>query len=463
MHNTEEKGLLIRNKITFALGAPNYVFVYMMFTMFILIFFTDVMKVNPVAAGRVLLVSRICDAIFDIILGIVIDNTHTKYGKVRPFIFCGAIPVAIFMILVFTIPSNSATLNLVWAYVTYTGLSMSLSVLLISTQTLVPRMTTNNHDRFILNIIFFVALAICGVIVSSVTMYMINTLGGDNIERGYQITAIIMAVLTLSTAWFLCYNTTEIKDKKTSQQEKISILVLFKSIIKNAPFMIMALFGMFFGMLGGLFQGGLAYYATYYLREPTLTPIMTSILWIGILFGSLLAYPFLKLTGSKKRIFTVSVLVMLIVYAIRYITKDTNIPVMLILFSIAAIANGFISAFCNLLLMDTMQYGEWKTGIKTEGLVMSFYVFSTKIGVGIGGALLGSVLDASGYVANAACQTQKALEGLFAANIVFPILMMLIMLITMLFYKLDDKSIEHITAKLNAKKLQGNNSTSVAS
>lgn len=267
--------LSLRSKLSFAGLAGgntiiNYIFIY-----FIMIYFTDVFGISPAVAGTLLLIARIWDAVNDPIAGIIIDKTKSSKGKARPYLLYLAIPTAIFLVLTFTTPNLTNTGKLIWAYVTYIGLGMCLTITMIATLTLMPRMTKNPIERVGLSAYYYIGSSIFGIVVAGVFMPLVAKLGKGNIAQGYQLTATAFGIIILV---FLlgCFNTREIENDENDKEKKNTVSEMLKSILRNPPFIILAIIGLVTGISGGLFSGSLM----YYMKRPDLIPVFMPVYMI---------------------------------------------------------------------------------------------------------------------------------------------------------------------------------------
>jgi GPH family glycoside/pentoside/hexuronide:cation symporter len=205
VHTTSER-LSFKEKAGYALGDTAANFIFQTMVMFQLAFYTDTFGITAAAAGTLLVVVRVWDAIFDPIMGILADRTKTRWGKFRPWILGTAVPFGIMGFLTFVTPSWAPTGKLIYAYATYIVLMMVYSANNLPYSALSGVMTGDLGERTSLSSYRFVFAMIAQLIVQGLALPMVQYFGGGDSARGYQFTmgifsslAVIFFLVTFST------------------------------------------------------------------------------------------------------------------------------------------------------------------------------------------------------------------------------------------------------------------------
>lgn len=441
--------LKAKTKFGLLFGAGGFMLITTMVGYFVMMYFTDVLGISAAAAGLLILSSRIWDAVNDPMAGVIIDRTNTKDGKARPYIKYGAIFLALFTILLFSSPNFSETGKLIWAYFTYIGYGMSVTIVGLALVTLIPRMSNTVKKKTTLTSFYYIGVSVFSVIASFACMPLVKIFGKGDLGLGFRNTAMLFSFFALVALWFCFANVREI-ETETKYKEKYSLRVIFSAIIKNKPFLIMAVNGLIMGIGGGIFSASLVYYLRYYMQRPDLISIFMPIFFITTIVASLSSNFVLKRVGKKNSLI-LGGLITIVFITIRVITKDSNPVFLLILLAIAGLAIGLRNVAVTASLTDTISYGQYKTGVKLESIIMSASTFNSKMGRGIGIGIFGFMLDASGYVPNAAIQTESALKMLFHANVTSFLIAFVLVTILLLFYPLTTKKIKEIEVALSTE------------
>lgn len=419
-------------RIGYGIGDLGCNLVFSTMASYLMVFYTDVFGITAAAAGTMMLVTKFIDALTDTGMGLLVDRTHTKWGQGRPYFLIGAVPFAVFTFLTFYIPNVGDTGKLVWAYVTYCLLCTAYTVVNIPLNTIVPRLTSDIHERNCLVSTRMVCAMLGTAIVMTITAPMVEFFGKGDEAKGYLITMTIYGILAMCIFFVTFASTKEVVPSSVSRKK-----TTLKDDLKALT-----------GQSWIFFFVNLLYFSLYVVRSTTViyyfkynlgrTDWLTLVGLLGILSGlpMLLVLPALERRISKKKLMMVSVVI--------YIAGD-----LLIFF-------GKNSAFCLLtglvitglgiygifgvtfaIQPDVIDYSEYKKEASISGLIAAFQGFFVKGGMGVTSAVIGYILKAGGYVANAQ-QTPKALQYIELSFIWIPIILCVAIAVIMHFYKLDD-------------------------
>lgn len=434
----------IKEKIAYGLGdtASNIVFQTVM--MFLLIFYTDVVGLSPAIVGTMFLVVRVFDAVTDPIMGAVTDRTQSRWGQFRPYLLWLAIPFGLISVMAFTTPDFSETNKIIYAFVTYTLLMVAYTAINIPYCALGGVLTADPKERVSVQSYRFVFAMLGGLIVASGTMPLVEYFGqGDN-AKGYQLTIAAMSLLGI-IMFLACFAGTKQRLSPPLGQ-KPSFAEAFSTLWKNDQARVLCLAGLFL-LTGQVLRFTLAvYYVKYYLgREDLVTSFMT----LGVL-GSLCGCALAQYVAAyfcKIKAYITLQLIAAVICALSFFINADQVVIAFIAF----IAWKFFLDMATPLLWakmaDTIDYGQWKTGVRVTGMVYSAVIFFIKLGIAVGGALAGWALAYYGYQADVA-QTDATKHGILVSFTVFPALGSVVVAWIMRWYILDNARVKQIDLEL---------------
>ncbi|MFP7471159.1 MFS transporter [Niallia taxi] len=425
-----------RKRIGYGAGdfACNLVFSTM--ASYLLFFYTDVFGISAAVAGTLMLVTKIIDAFADTGMGLLVDRTKTRWGQGRPYFIIGALPFAVFTIMTFIVPDFSMSGKILWAYITYCLLNIAYTVVNIPLNTIVPRLTSDNHERNWLVSTRMICALLGTALVMTITTPMVNFFGQGDDQKGYLVTMTIYGIVAVLVFVFTFMNTKEVVPP-TVQPGKSSFKEDFKGL--TAPAAIFFILNFLYFSLYVIRNTTVIYYFTYNLGR---TDWLTFVGIFGILSGLpiLLLLPWLQKKMAKKNVLLLSTLIYIVGDLVLYFGKTS--PAMLIA-GLTITGLGIYGIFGTTFAIqpDVIDYSEYKNNRSISGMIAAFQGFFVKVSLGLGSALVGVFLKIGGYVPNAT-QTESALKYIEISFIWVPLIICLLIGITIVFYKLDDKRAE---------------------
>ncbi|MFZ5352023.1 MAG: glycoside-pentoside-hexuronide (GPH):cation symporter [Bacillota bacterium] len=443
--------ITLREKIFYGFGdmASNLIFQYI--SIFLLFFYTDIFGITAAAAGTLLLVSRIFDAINDPIIGSLVDNTRSRWGKFRPYLLYGSIPLAVFTILCFSTPQLSQSYKLLYAYITYIGLGVSYTFVNIPYSAMTAVITQDPQKRSELSSVRMVFAVIGALVVVSTAQPIVSALGRSNRQLGFLFSSIIFAFLSLLLFW-LCFGM--VKERvRAAEKQKIGILKIWYVLKSNTPLIIVSTAFMFDLTAYTISTSSTLYYFKYNIGNEALNTIYLLISILSMITGMLFV-PMLSRRLGKRNAAVLGLIVVIISCIGIYFTPYKNITLILIWAGISGIGYALPTALSWAMVPDTVEYGEWKTGLRTEGIIYSTYSFAQKLATAIGGAAAALILELTGYIPNQV-QSSTALKGILLNMTLVPAGFMILTIIIISFYRLDDNSFYEILASIDQNKAKG--------
>lgn len=423
-----------RERISYGLGDTASNLIFQMTTLYLMYFYTDVFGLNPGAVAVVFLVARVIDAIVEPFIGVMIDRTQTKWGKCRPYFLWLAVPFSLTAVLMFLTPDFGDTGKLVYAYISYTVLGIMYSGINLPLSAILPSLTSNSNERTVINTVRMIFAVIGVVTVSAGTMPLVKAFGGGDQAKGFLVTMILFSSIALLLFLNMFANTKErvkaIDEKPLPMREGV------KALKGNVPWLIMLLMSLFLWITTSIQGQTSIYYMTYYMKKPELIPIVNS-MQLLMIFSMVIAPFVVKKIGKRNTIIMGSV-ISIIGYLIAITGGNAlSVPVLLAGLLISGLGMGVGAGLIFAMMADTVDYGEWKSGVRAQGLLYSAASFGVKVGMGLGGALGGVILSMGGYVANSTAQSESALAAISFNYLWAPIIGQIIMITLLLFYRLD--------------------------
>lgn len=416
---------------------------------YLMYYYTDVFLVAAGAIGTLFFVARIVDAVCGPAWGILIDHTHTRWGKSRPFFLWFSIPYGIFFILAFSSVPLDSMGKLIWAYVTYIAIDVLYLGINIPITSILPSLTSNPQERVRLSTVRQVLATTGATLISVMVLPMVALSGRGNNQLGFFLTAVIIGVLTSCLLLVTFKNTRERVHPKNDH--KLPLSESIKALKGNWPWMIISLMYFFFWIGMQTKLQVTVYFFKYNMHDAGLASVMLGLQAISLVV--IVFTPFLTAHFGKKGTMSIGLGLCVISQAILGIGAHyLSVPILAAATILGYFGNGFFAGLLPVMLADTVDYGEWKSSVRAEGLVTSFSGIASNFGMGVGGAVTGFLLSMNGYIANHQ-QTPQALKAIEMNYIWVPLIGFGIGLILMYFYQFD-KMQPKIEADLMARRLK---------
>ena len=462
MSNDVQK-LRLKEKIGYGFGDLASVLFWQTIMVYLLFFYTDIFGLTAAAAGIMFFVSRILDAFFDVVIGMTADRTKSRWGKFRPYILWGAVPLAVSAVLAFTTPGFGETGKLVYAYLTFILFMFLYSTVNIPYTSLLGVMSDDPVERTSAASFKFIGAYLAGLIVSATALPFASYFGGGNAGKGWQFTMMIYGAAAV--IFFLVTFLATHERIQPIAKEKTSIKNDLKDLSKNRPWFLLFIVTILFILFVCIRLSVTAHYFKYYVGEQEFTFFGKTYKWgfeilasafntIGqalSLVGVFLVPWFSKLCGRKNAVIILFITA-LVCTGSYFFLSPSNVMWIFILQAIGSITGGPISTLLWVMYADTADYSEWKTGRRATGLVFSASIMSNKLGWAIGSMIAGLILATTGFVPNVV-QNASVLSGLKSMMSVIPVIAGVIALIILVFfYKLDEPLMKKVKAELEERR-----------
>jgi GPH family glycoside/pentoside/hexuronide:cation symporter len=451
---TQTQRLSFTEKLGYGLGDTASNFFFQVFNIFLLYYYTDIFGLPAAAVGTMFLVTKVIDAISDPVMGLVADRTNTRWGKFRPYLLWMAIPYGLCGYAMFANPDLSDTGKLIYAYATYTLMMLVYTAINVPYSALMGVISSSSVERTkVASFRFVCAFAAAWLIGTFVTPFK-NMLGGGDEALGFKLTMGIFAFASVALFW-LCFAAT--KERVQPVQEDTNIRRDFRAMLDNGPWI--ALFGaaIFTLMNVAVRAGSTMYYFKYYVGDDGTpiflifdkTAVFMSLGLVAMIIGTSLTKTLCDYFEKRSLLITLTVLNAAALAAF-YVTPPDQYWLMVTINIIGTLIIGPTPALVWAMYTDAADYGEWKSGRRTTGLVFSSLMFAQKLGLAFGAGLAGVILGWFGFVANEV-QTDEAMAGIRFLFSIVPALLALSGAVAIWFYKIDREMVGRIERELGER------------
>ena len=441
--------LKFSEKLAYGVGdfASNLIFATV--STFLMYYYTDIYGLQAVAVGTILFVARFVDAVWDLYLGTLIDRTKTRWGQCRPYLLFASPLLAVCVVATFTVPSGSDTFKLAYAYITYTLLMCTYSLVNIPYIAMPALMTDDPRDRTQLSAVRMFCAILGSMVVGALTLKLVQVLGGDNKQAGYQYTVSLMAGIGVLLFWLSFAFT---KERVPPVKQEVKIKADFMTLVNGRAWWMMALIGLCVYTALSITGGTVLYYFKYVVGDQSKAALYLFVVGLGLLCGILIAVLLTK-RFCKRKVMMMSATLSGLLYASFYFLDPKNATMVYALGFTIQLFNGISVPILWSMVADTADDAELRSGRRMVGLATSSIAFSYKFGLGLGGAIAGFLLAAIGYQANVV-QTPEAIQGLILIMSVIPALSKLGVVIILYFYPLDQARLDDMQPRLKAMRAQ---------
>ncbi len=448
--STPTKGLSFAEKLAYGLGDTASNFFFQAFNIFLAYYYTDVVGLKDTSAvGWLLGTLPIMVAVLNPVIGMLADRTQSRWGKFRPWILWGALPYGLLGYIMFLNPDFSPDGKLIFAYVTYGLMLVAYAAINTPYSALMGVMSSSSEDRTSLSTYRFAcaftgALAI-GSLVPWLKDYLAAISGSP--AAGFRNTMAIFAVLSVAMFLYTFLNTKERVSPPKGQDSNVGLDL--RDLFRNAPWLVL-FFAAFLTLANtGLRSGSGIYYFKYVVGNEQALSAFNFFGFLAFIIGSLSTKLFTRFMSRRKLMIGLTCLNALSMAAF-YLVDPHNMTLLYALNIFASFVAGPTPAIVWSMYADTADYGAWKFGRRTTGLVFSATVFVQKVGLAIGSAMIGWLLAHYGYVANVA-QTPESIHGITLLFSLLPGGFAFLSGLAILFYPLEESKVKEIEKELLAR------------
>jgi len=453
--------LSLLQRIGFGSGDLAQNLIYQTVSMYLLIFYTNVYGLPAATAAVMFLIVRLIDVIWDPIVGAFVDKRNPKMGKYRSYLILGGIPLTGFAILCFW---SGFSGSLLYAYVTYIGLSMCYTLVNVPYGALNASLTRDTDEITKLTSVRMFLANLGGLAVAYGIPIIVKTLSSDGkinsaeSANAWFVTMTMYALVGLALLIF-CYTQTKervVMDEKDTEHVKVSDL--WTEFTRNRPLRVLAFFFITAFAMMAIGNSAGSYYMIYNVNAPDMLPYFAAL-------GSIPAFIFLPMVPAikraigKKQMFYVFLSIAIVGMAMLYIISvipALKEQVWLVLVAQFVKSTGVIVAtgYMWALVPEVISYGEHITGRRISGIVNALTGIFFKAGMALGGVVPGFVLAFVGFdERNPVSQSPFVEQGILWLVAVIPAILLILAMFIISKYELEDDVIDRINIEIEARQL----------
>lgn len=402
-------------------------------------FFTDVMHLSATTLGTIIIVSRIFDGVSDLIVGSLVDRTHTKWGKARPWVLISTFPYALAMVLLYCLPASWTTAHQV-AYVVITynlAVTVCYTVENIPWGSLPALMTRDKVQRSQMHSIRMLASPLGSAIGVSTAMPLIRAMGGR--QQDWITVMSILAVVGIACNIFAVV---VIKERVVSQPdegtaEKRNNRKDIPSAVRNPYWWVAILITLVWNTFSVATATLTPYYTKYFLLNDQITTSINNAQTITMALSAFSCYYLTK--KLEKSTILKCTMVISLAGQLLLISHALNLTVILVGTVIRSVGFGCMGACMFAMATDAIEYGHWFTGHRAEGTTYSAVGIGNKLGVLLGSGILTILLGYAGYDGTLAVQSVSAMHMIRFLYLWTPVVLALVTIVIMCCYRLDKR------------------------
>lgn len=425
----------LKEKFSYGLGDVACNVVFALTTSLLIYFYTNVVGMDVSLIGTIMLISRLFDGISDVLIGHLVDRTHSRLGKSRAWILWMMIPYGISAILLFTVPPASIIVKAIYVFITYNFCTTVVyTALNLPYATLATLMTRDTNQRAVVNLFRTGMSALGNMVITAITFPLVTWMG-DTQQAWIQV-SIIYAVISM-VMLFICFcNCHErvTEQTKTTDGKNVPLWMGIKLCITNKYFILFFFLAIFLSFYEAVTGTCNAYYAQYILGNRDLTGMLASFESVPQIVSVLLLAPFISKFGKRNVALIGACIAVLGTVCLFFNPSALN----LVLFAcvMRGIGKGCFRGVKYSMLADVIEYGAWKSGIRVQGLMISATTAGQKFGSGMTTAMFGVLMSLVGFAGTATIDVTQS-SMLIHIYIIGNIIAWGGIGVLLIFYKLD--------------------------
>ena len=416
--------------------------------LYLLYFYTDVVGISPILAGWIYALGIGWDAITDPFMGYLAERTKTKMGSYRPFIYYGSIPLALSFVLLFWVPPFEGTVLFLFLILVNLIHRSCFTIVSVPYSSLTARITNDSNERTKLTTARMISASFGTLSMSALAFPLISYFGGADEAFGFLWLAIISGLIAIALLSVTVYSVREKVDEIVTSNLP-NFVSITKTVATNYPFWIVFGCILILGSTGVMFNKNLIYFVKYGLELHEYQGLILGVS-SGASFLSLPFWAYLALKIGKRETWLISMTIAFIGLLLFFYYPIASLNELLILLALIGVGNGAGGVLFWSMLPDTVEYGEWKSGIRTESSLYGFMTFAQKSSIAVAALILGFLLSGIGFEPNQ-IQSKETISGMKFMMSWIPICGIIISLVLMYFYPISTKFHRELLQRINER------------
>ena len=419
--------LTFREKYSYGIGALGKDLAYAIVSTYLMVYFTDAVGLNPAFVGTLFLVARLWDAVNDPAMGMIVDNTRSKFGKFRPWIFIGTVLNAVVIVFLFRKPDLEGLPLYAYFSIMYILWGMTYTIMDIPYWSMIPTLATTKEDREKISVVPRIFASLGGLTVTTFGIALVNKLGNGNQIKGFEYFALGIVIIFIISTIVTCINVKE-KTQVQVNNEKVNIKQAFNILKQNDQLLVFIGIVLAYNLAMQLAGGAAIYYFKYVAGKESLFSLYSFFKVAEI--GGLMLFPVVTRKIGRQQVFRVATILPMFGLITLFIS-GLIAPQSILFISVSAVllnlGSGFLLGSTTVMLADIVDYGEYKLGSRNESIIFSAQTLLVKLASALSGWLIGVGLSLIGYVAGAAVQSNITIIGIRVIMTIIPSIVALVM------------------------------------
>ena len=437
--NEKHKGELtmelnLKQKAAYGIGAVGKDMVYALSASYVMYYYQDILGLSATFVGLILMAARIFDALNDPFMGILVARTNTRFGRFRPWLFSGTVLNAVVLYALFAAPHTKGSSLMIYFAVVYILWGMTYTMMDIPYWSMIPAVTRTPAERESLSVVGRTCAGVGSALITMLTMLLVGLFGGTSERKGFQMVALMVAVIFVISELLCCLF---FKEKSKSANKTATIREMFSALFHNDQAMIVVASIVLINCALYLTANFIIYFFKYDFGGEGWKTSYTLFSTVGggmQILGMMVLYPLLRKKLSNTQVFITSLIAALSGYGLLLLLCllgfAGNLALLCIPGAIVFACNGMLTVLTTLFLSGSVDYGELKTGRLEESVIFSMQTFVVKAASGVSVFLTGIGLDLIGLAGNTdetgpiAVQSAQTILGLRLMMTILPVLLL---------------------------------------
>lgn len=442
-----DPGLSRKEKLSYGLGDMASGLSWNLISGFLLFFYTNVALIPAAMAGTVMLVSMALSALLDPAIGMIVDQTRSRFGKARPYLLYGSIPLGVFSFLLFLSPFHSLAGKLIYAYATLIVVELLYATVTIPYGALMPLMTRLANEKMQLSSLRTIGSSIGAFMVTGLTMPIATHFGIDR-QKGFACVGAVFSIL-FTLLFLVVFKNCKERFQESPSQRKNELGKAILTLIHNRTWWVSFTFCLLMMVRLGAFIAATAFFCIQVLHNPRLISVLLPILSVTSLIAASQSPAYFKRMGIRSGLIVLLAAAIALFAILPFV--ENNLCAFLAIYSVAATFSvGPCTTAIYAMAANSVDHHQWLYDMRNDGLVYSSLSIAIKVGIALGASLVAYMLAWAGF--NALHPSDSANGAIRVVYYGAPIAIMVLQIVCIAFYNLD-RLHPRIVADLNARSI----------
>ena len=442
------KSSLLKTRVSYASSEVAGQLIFCVISFYLLKFYTDVYGISAAAAGSILLFARCVDALDAPAWGLIFEKTSSRWGKSRPWFLWLCVPFALCGVLTFVTPNLSPTFKIIYAASTYVCCSILYTGINTPVTSILSALHGDSHERVVLTSYRMFGSKLGVLFVNLTVLRLVSWFGAGNDRKGFML---VMPVYALGTVALYLFAFRNLEERVYEISPRVSARQSLNALKGNVPWFIIFFSSLLFWVAFIARISSAPFFFEYVLHRKDLTPVANSLDVVSL--GSILFLPYLCRVISKRDLWALGLVGSVAAQLIIFVgVHDVSVTLVMVGWILGFLASGVAMAIPFSILSDSVDYGEWKSGVRAAGLLTAIgAAFCLKAGSGLGGALPAWILARYSYVPNVE-QSARSVSGIEFSFIWLPALAYAFASVPVFFYHRYERMEDRIRQDLEDRR-----------